>query len=429
VTTPAATEATAQQDHNSPASANAAPTTASSATGYDHVIVPILTAITVCHLLNDLVQSLIASIYPILKASFRLSFGQIGFISMTYQVIASMLQPFVGYFTDKKPKPFLLPIGMASTLVGLLFLATAPSYRMLLFAVAFVGVGSAVFHPESSRVARMASGGKQGFAQSLFQVGGNTGSAVGPLLAAFIVLPRGQGAVAWFSVAALAGIVVLLFVSRWYREHAAEKGKQLLRHDEAAPRLPARTVGISMTILIALIFSKYIYLASLTNYFTFYLISKFHVSVRTSQLHLFILLGAVAAGTFLGGPVGDRIGRKYVIWCSILGVLPFSLLLPYVNLFWTGILSVIIGFVLASAFSAILVYAQELVPGKVGLIAGLFFGLAFGMGGIGAALIGKLADVAGIRFAYVLCSYLPAIGLLTGFLPNLERRRGAVVKA
>jgi FSR family fosmidomycin resistance protein-like MFS transporter len=429
VATTAAPEATIQPeiDSNLPASAAANPSPKPA--GYDHVIVPILTAITVCHLLNDLVQSLIASIYPILKASFALSFGQIGFISMTYQVIASILQPFIGYFTDKKPKPFLLPIGMGSTLVGLLLLASAPSYRMLLLAVAFVGVGSAVFHPESSRVARMSSGGKQGFAQSLFQVGGNTGSAIGPLLAAFIILPRGQGAVAWFSVAALAGIVVLLFVSRWYKEHAAEKGKQLLRHDEAAPKLPTRTVAISMGILIALIFSKYIYLASLTNYFTFYLISTFHVSVRTSQLHLFILLGAVAAGTFLGGPVGDRIGRKYVIWCSILGVLPFTLLLPYVNLFWTGILSVIIGFVLASAFSAILVYAQELVPGKVGLIAGLFFGLAFGMGGIGAALIGKLADVAGIRFAYLLCSYLPAIGLLTGFLPNLETKKSVARQA
>ena len=263
---------------------------ASSAAGYDHVIFPILIAITVCHLLNDLVQSLIASIYPILKASFALSFGQIGFICMTYQVIASLLQPFVGYFTDKKPKPFLLPIGMGATLIGLLLLANAPSYRTLLFAVTFVGVGSAVFHPESSRVARMASGGKQGFAQSLFQVGGNTGSAIGPLLAAFFILPRGQGAVAWFSLAALAGIVVLLFVSRWYKEHASEKGKKLLRHDETAAKLPARTVRISMAILIALIFSKYVYLASLTNYFTFYLISKFHVSVRTSQIHLFILL-------------------------------------------------------------------------------------------------------------------------------------------
>jgi MFS transporter, FSR family, fosmidomycin resistance protein len=422
VTTPATTEATVPTSGETTAHANPDAQVSSAAAGVNGVIVPILTAITVCHLLNDLVQSLIASIYPILKASFALSFGQIGFISMTFQVIASLLQPFVGYFTDRKPKPFLLPIGMGSTLVGLLLLARAPNFPMLLIAAAFVGMGSAVFHPESSRVARMASGGKQGFAQSLFQVGGNTGSAIGPLLAAFIILPRGQAAVAWFSLAALGAIFLLLYVSRWYNEHSSEKGKRLLRMDDAGPNLPRRTVGFSLAILIALIFSKYVYLASLTNYFTFYLISKFHVSVRTSQLHLFILLGAVAAGTFLGGPVGDRIGRKYVIWCSILGVLPFTLLLPYVNLFWTGVLSVIIGFVLASAFSAILVYAQELVPGKVGLIAGLFFGFAFGMGGIGAALIGKLADVEGIRFAYLLCSYLPAIGLLTGFLPNLERK-------
>ena len=421
MTTPATAEFTEQPSSQPAIEPKGSPV----GVGYDHVIIPILTAITICHLLNDLVQSLIAAIYPILKNSFRLSLWQIGIISTTYQIIASLLQPIIGYLTDKKPKPFLLPIGMGSTLVGLLLLAKAPTYQMLLVAAAFVGLGSAVFHPESSRVARMASGGKQGFAQSLFQVGGNTGSAIGPLLAAFIVLPRGQGAVAWFSLAALAGIVVLLFVSRWYKEHATEKGKKLLRHDEAAPKLPPRTVRVSIAILLALIFSKYVYLASLTNYFTFYLMSKFHVSVRTSQIHLFILLGAVAAGTFLGGPVGDRIGRKYVIWCSILGVLPFTLLLPYVNLFWTGILSVIIGFVLASAFSAILVYAQELVPGKVGLIAGLFFGFAFGMGGIGAALIGKLADVAGIRFAYILCSYLPAIGLLTGFLPNLERKQSA----
>ena len=423
MTTPATTEDASQLSNGSSAASDFSSDAPKSEKDYDRVIVPILTAITVCHLLNDLVQSLIPSMYPILKNSFGLRYGQLGIISMTYLVIASLLQPFVGYFTDRKPKPYLLPLGMAATLVGLLLLANAHTYRMLLIAAAFVGVGSAVFHPESSRVARMASGGKQGFAQSLFQVGGNTGSAIGPLLAVMIILPRGQGALAWFSLAALAGIVTLLFVSRWYNGHASEQTKRLLRHDTSpASKLPARTVVVSIAILLALIFSKYVYLASLTNYFTFYLMTQFHVSVGTSQMHLFVLLGAVAAGTFLGGPVGDRIGRKYVIWCSILGVLPFSLLLPYVNLFWTGILSVIIGFVLASAFSAILVYAQELVPGKVGLIAGLFFGFAFGMGGVGAALIGKLADVSGIRFAYLLCSYLPAIGLLTGFLPNLERK-------
>ena len=399
------------------------------ASGPQRVLMSVLVAITVCHLLNDMVQSLIASIYPILKASFRLSFGQIGFISLFYQVTASLLQPVVGFVTDRKPRPFLLPIGMGSTLVGLLMLAFAPSFHILLFAASLMGVGSAVFHPESSRVARMASGGRQGFAQSLFQVGGNTGSAIGPLLAAFIILPRGQSSVAWFSLVVLAAILVLLRVSRWYQAHQTAKSKAVVPHDEVHTNLPPRTVGISIAILLALVFSKYVYLASLTNYFTFYLINKFHVSVQTSQIHLFILLGAVAAGTFLGGPIGDRIGRKYVIWCSILGVFPFTLLLPYVNLFWTGILSVIIGFVLASAFSAILVYAQELVPGKVGLIAGLFFGFAFGMGGVGAALIGKLADVAGINFAYKLCSFLPAIGLLTGFLPNLETvkpKRGRV---
>ena len=399
------------------------------ASGPQRVLMSVLVAITVCHLLNDMVQSLIASIYPILKASFRLSFGQIGFISLFYQVTASLLQPVVGFVTDRKPRPFLLPIGMGSTLVGLLMLAFAPSFHILLFAASLMGVGSAVFHPESSRVARMASGGRQGFAQSLFQVGGNTGSAIGPLLAAFIILPRGQSSVAWFSLVVLAAILVLLRVSRWYQAHQMAKSKAVVPHDEVHTNLPPRTVGISIAILLALVFSKYVYLASLTNYFTFYLINKFHVSVQTSQIHLFILLGAVAAGTFLGGPIGDRIGRKYVIWCSILGVFPFTLLLPYVNLFWTGILSVIIGFVLASAFSAILVYAQELVPGKVGLIAGLFFGFAFGMGGVGAALIGKLADVAGINFAYKLCSFLPAIGLLTGFLPNLETvkpKRGRV---
>jgi FSR family fosmidomycin resistance protein-like MFS transporter len=390
------------------------------ATGPERVLMSILVAITVCHLLNDMVQSLIASIYPILKASFRLSFGQIGFISLFYQVTASLLQPVVGFVTDRKPRPFLLPVGMGSTLVGLLMLAFAPSFHILLFAASLMGVGSAVFHPESSRVARMASGGRQGFAQSLFQVGGNTGSAIGPLLAAFLILPRGQSSVAWFSLVVLAAILVLLYVSRWYQAHQTAKSKAAVYHHEVHANLPPRTVGVSIAILLALVFSKYVYLASLTNYFTFYLINKFHVSVQTSQIHLFILLGAVAAGTFLGGPIGDRIGRKYVIWCSILGVFPFTLLLPYVNLFWTGILSVIIGFVLASAFSAILVYAQELVPGKVGLIAGLFFGFAFGMGGVGAALIGKLADVAGINFAYKLCSFLPAIGLLTGLLPNLE---------
>jgi FSR family fosmidomycin resistance protein-like MFS transporter len=312
---------------------------------------------------------------------------------------------------------------MGFTLIGLALLSVAPNYGMFLAASAMVGMGSAVFHPESSRVARMASGGQHGLAQSLFQVGGNAGSAVGPLLAAFIVLPRGQYSIAWFSIAALLGIVVLVNVGRWYRKNRSIKGKSAAKKVEYHPDLSSKKVGISIAILMALIFSKYFYLASLTSYYTFYLISKFHLPVRSAQIHLFMFLGAVAAGTIIGGPVGDRIGRKYVIWCSILGVLPFTLVLPYANLFWTGILSVVIGFILASAFSAILVYAQELVPGRVGMISGLFFGFAFGMGGIGAAVLGKLADHTSIDFVYRVCAFLPLIGILTAFLPNLESKQ------
>ncbi len=382
----------------------------------------VLAAVTLCHLINDTVQSLLSSIYPILKTSFHLDFSHIGLIAMTYQVLASLLQPCIGYFTDRRPQPYSLPIGMAFTLFGLVLLAVAPNFSMLLISASLIGVGAAVFHPEASRVARMASGGRHGFAQSFFQVGGNTGSAIGPLLAAFIVLPVGQRGVAWFCIATLVGIAVLSYVSRWYaqqeriRPMAASKG-------EPHPALSRKRVVVSIAILLALIFSKYFYLASLTNYYTFYLISRFHVSVRSSQVHLFVFLGAVAAGTLIGGPIGDRIGRKYVIWGSILGVLPFTLLMPHANLFWTGVLSVIIGFVLASAFSAILVYAQELVPGNVGMVAGLFFGFAFGMGGIGAAVLGRLADVMDIVFVYRICAYLPAIGLLTVLLPDIESAR------
>ena len=322
--------------------------------------------------------------------------------------------------------PYSLPIGMTVTLAGLIMVAVAPSFAMLLIAASLIGVGSAVFHPESSRVARMASGGQHGMAQSYFQVGGNTGSAIGPLLAAFIVLPRGQRGVGWFSVAALMGIVVLLWVSGWYKERLEHLQKQPAKHEESAIRLPRKQVVSAIAVLVALVFSKYFYLASLTSYYTFYLIDRFHVSVQSSQIHLFVFLGAVAAGTLIGGPVGDRVGRKVVIWCSILGVLPFTLMLPYANLFWTGVLSVVIGFVIASAFSAILVYAQELVPGRVGMISGLFFGFAFGMGGIGAAVLGKLADATSVVYVYKVCAYLPAIGLLTGFLPNLERKRVGV---
>jgi len=381
----------------------------------------VLAAVSFCHVLNDMMQSLLPSIYPILKSSFHLNFTQIGFITLTFQITASLLQPVIGHYTDRKPMPYSLPIGMVFTLVGLLLLAIAPTFSLLLLAAALIGIGSAVFHPESSRVARMASGGKHGFAQSFFQVGGNTGSAVGPLLAVFIVLPHGQIGSAWFSIAALLAILVLLRVSRWYKARLAHLQSKPAKHAEESTALPRRQVITAIAVLIALVFSKYFYLAGLTSYYTFYLIAKFHVSVQSSQLHLFAFLAAVAAGTLIGGPVGDRVGRKSVIWCSILGVLPFTLILPYANLFWTGVLSIIIGFVIASAFSAILVYAQELVPGRVGMISGLFFGFAFGMGGIGAAVLGKLADMTSIVFVYKVCAYLPAIGLLTGLLPNSRK--------
>lgn len=394
----------------------------------EKTIFTILAAISVCHLLNDMIQSLIPAIYPILKNSFRLNFEQIGFITLTYQMTASLLQPMVGLYTDHRPKPFSLPVGMGFTLVGLVLLSIASSFTMLLLAAGMVGLGSSVFHPESSRVARMASGGQHGLAQSIFQVGGNAGSSLGPLLAAFIVLPRGQHSIAWFSMAALLAMVILTYVGVWYRAYRPVKSSSKARRGADVSILSSRKVAFSVAILIALVFSKYFYLASITSYYTFYLMHKFGVSVQSSQIYLFIFLGAVAAGTVIGGPIGDRIGRKYVIWCSILGVLPFTLLLPYASLFWTAILSVVIGVVLASAFTAILVYAQELLPGKVGMVSGLFFGLAFGMGGIGAAVLGKLADMTSIDFVYYVCSYLPLIGLLTAFLPNLEKlgigRRG-----
>jgi FSR family fosmidomycin resistance protein-like MFS transporter len=383
----------------------------------------ILAAISFCHLLNDMMQSVIPAVYPILKRTYSLDFGQIGLITLTSQLTASLLQPVVGLYTDRRPTPYSLAIGMAFTLVGLLLLSTAPAFLSVLIAVALVGVGSSIFHPESSRVARMASGGQHGLAQSLFQVGGNAGSALGPLLAAFIVLPIGQRSIAWFSAAALIAIVVLTRVGAWYKAHPLGQRKPGTHDHSRHPHPSPRKVVLAMSVLIALIFSKYFYLSSLVSYYTFYLISKFHVSVQTAQIHLFIFLGAVALGTIVGGPIGDRFGRKYVIWWSILGVLPFTLLLPYANLFWSAVLTVIIGLILASAFSAILVYAQDLVPGKVGTISGLFFGLAFGMGGIGAALLGQLADVTSIEFMYRVCSFLPVIGLLTAFLPNLEPAR------
>jgi MFS transporter, FSR family, fosmidomycin resistance protein len=383
----------------------------------------ILAAISFSHLLNDMIQSLLPAIYPILKSNFHLDFAKIGMITLTTQLTASLLQPLIGLYTDRKPKPYSLPFGMGFTLIGLALLSMASSYAFILVAAGLIGMGSAVFHPESSRVARMASGGQHGLAQSVFQVGGNAGASLGPLLAAFVVLPRGQHSIVWFTLAALTAIVLLTNVGAWYKHreslgHTARAKKALIH-----PSLSSTRIAFSLAILIALMFSKFIYLASLSSYYTFFLISKFHVSVRSAELHLFVFLGAVAAGTIIGGPIGDRIGRKYVIWCSILGVLPFTLMLPWANLFWTGILSVVIGLILASAFSAIIVYAQELVPGRIGMISGLFFGLAFGMGGVGAAYLGKLADHSGIYFVYQLCAFLPAIGLLTGFLPNLDRRR------
>jgi len=383
---------------------------------------PVIAAISFAHLLNDMMQSLLIAIYPMLKQELSLSFTQIGLITLTYQITASLLQPLIGLYTDKRPQPYSLPVGMAFTFTGLLLLAVADSFPLVLLAAAVVGIGSSVFHPESSRVARLAAGMRPGLAQSLFQVGGNAGSAIGPLLAALLIAPYGQGRVAWFSAAALLGFFVLLRVGRWYRTHA---GSRKPRTDAGGHALPRARVMAALAILGVLVFSKYFYMASLSSYYTFYLMDKFHLATDTAQLYLFVFLFAVAAGTVAGGPVGDRIGRKRVIWVSILGVAPFTLVLPYANLFWTGALSVVIGLVLASAFSAILVYAQELVPGKVGAISGLFFGFAFGMGGLGAAVLGRIADVTSIEYVYHLCSFLPLIGLITAWLPDTRTARRA----
>jgi FSR family fosmidomycin resistance protein-like MFS transporter len=383
-------------------------------------VLEILLAISFCHLLNDMISSLLPAIYPLLKDAYRLDFAQVGLITLTYQCTASLLQPLVGLHTDRRPIPYSLPAGMGFTLLGLIMLAMAHSFATILFAAALVGTGASVFHPESSRVARMASGGQHGLAQSLFQLGGNAGLAIGPLLAAVIVLPRGQSAVGWFSLAVLLAIILLSWVSGWAKRHMF-LGSSRAAHKELHAPVSSKRVVTSIIILLALLFSKFFYLASITSYYTFYLIGKFHVSVRSAQIHLFVFLGAVALGTIAGGPIGDRIGRKRVIWFSILGVLPFTLALPYANLFWTEILSVIIGLILASAFPAIVVYGQELVPGRVGMISGLFFGFAFGMAGLGAAVLGELADLTSIRFVYLVCSVLPAVGLLAAFLPNLER--------
>ena len=384
--------------------------------------VTVLVGLSFCHLLNDLLQSLLPALYPMLKSGFGLDFWQIGLITFTNAFTASLLQPVVGYVTDRRPQPFSLAAGMSVTLVGLLILAFASRFGLLLLAAGLIGIGSAIFHPESSRIARLASGGRHGLAQSLFQTGGNFGTSLGPLLAAFIVLPRGQQSVAWFSSIALVAVVMLARIGAWYRS----VGRVTAQQPKApqADRLPRPEVTRTLALLLALVFSKYVYLTSLTSYYTFFLIHRFHVSVQNAQIYLFIFLGAVAAGTFIGGPVGDRFGRKYVIWGSIFGVLPFTLALPYVSLGWTAVLCAVIGVVLASAFSAILVYAQELVPGRVGLVAGFFFGFAFGIGGLGAALLGRVADATGIEFVYRVCAFLPAIGIVAFWLPDLKTTSG-----
>src|SRR5579862_8636820 len=381
----------------------------------------ILAAISFCHLLNDMMQSLLPALYPMLKSGYGLTFTQIGLLTFTFQFTASILQPLVGALADKTPRPYSLAVGMGFTLIGLVLLAFADSYTLLLVAAALVCTGSSVFHPESSRVARMASGGKHGFAQSIFQVGGNLGSSAGPLLAAFIVLPRGQSSVAWFSLTALLGMAVLIKVGHWYKAHGISR---LARAPQRAAGTRRRHVAGALTVLLALVFSKYIYLASITSYYTFYLIDHFHVSVRSSQLHLFVFLASATVGGMVGGPLGDRLGAKYIIWFSILGVLPFTLILPHANLFWTTVLTVPIGLILSSAFPAIVVYAQDLLPGRTGTVAGLFFGLAFGMGSVGAAVLGKLADQLGIDFVYAVCAFLPLIGLLAAFLPNVHKHHG-----
>ena len=381
----------------------------------------VLGGISFSHFLNDTMQSLIPSVYPILKENYALDFAQIGMITLAFHVTASLLQPVVGYVTDSKPQPFSLAVGMGSTFVGLLLLSVAHSYAMILVAAALIGLGSAVFHPESARIARMASGGRYGFAQSVFQVGGNFGAAMGPLLAALIIVPFGQPSIAWFSSIAFVAIVLLWQIGRWYKPRIVPRRSAAhIRSPEAPTR--ARTT-VALTILIVLVFSKFIYMSSLTSYYTFYLIEKFHVSTQTSQLLLFVFLGAVAIGVYFGGPIGDRFGRRYVIWLSILGVLPFTLLLPFANLAGTVALTVVIGVILSSAMPAIIVFAQELMPHRLGMISGMFFGFAFGAAGLGAALLGEVADAKGIEFVYRVCAFLPAIGLLAMFLPKMPKTR------
>ncbi len=391
--------------------------------GAEKTIFSILFAISFSHLLNDTIQSLIPAIYPIVKESLQLNFTQIGLITLTFQLSASILQPVVGLYTDRKPQPYSLAIGMGFSFLGLVVISQTESFPMLLLSVALIGIGSSIFHPEASRIAHLASGGKRGLAQSIFQLGGNTGSSLGPLLAALIIVPFGKPSIIWFTGVALLAIVILRWVGSWYAQQMLRSLEKKKSNQEARPTLPRKKIIFSIGILLVLIFSKNVYIASMTSYFTFYLIDKFDLSVQTSQYYLFAFLFSIAAGTFLGGPIGDRFGRKYVIWISILGAAPFTILLPYANLFWTGILIVPIGVILASAFSAILVYAQELIPGKVGTIAGLFFGFAFGVAGMGSAVLGKVADQTSIAYVYQICSFLPLIGILTIFLPSIEKKR------
>ncbi|GGY31237.1 MFS transporter [Pseudoduganella albidiflava] len=414
-----ATSAVADTSTATASATTPAATTPAATPVHQGAVMQILFSVAFVHLLNDCVQAVLPSIYPLLKDQFALTFTQVGLITLTFQCTASLLQPWIGLYTDKRPLPFLLPIGMCVTLVGVALLATADTFAMLLLAAGMIGVGSSTFHPEASRVARLASGGRFGFAQSLFQVGGNAGSALGPLLAAAIIVGHGQSKIAWFTLLVLVAVVVLVGVSRWYGGHLKSAVRKAgVQH--VAP-LPRGRVIAALAVLAMLVFSKYIYMASLSSYYTFYLIEKFHVSVDTAQMYLFLFLAAVAAGTFAGGPIGDRIGRKRVIWASILGAAPFTLALPYADLAWTAVLSVVIGLVMSSAFSAIVVFAQELVPGKVGMIAGIFFGLMFGVSGIGAAAMGHMADVSGIEYVYRIASFLPLLGLMAALLPKMER--------
>ena len=382
----------------------------------------ILWSLSLSHLFNDMLQSLVSAIYPLIKNSLHLDYAHIGLITLTFQISSSVLQPVVGYFTDKKPQPLSLPVGMTCTMTGLLLLSYSDTLWQVLVSVSLIGLGSAVFHPEASRLARMASGGRHGMAQSLFQVGGNLGGSLGPLLAALIVAPYGQQNIKWFSIIALISIAVMIPISRWYAGNLKRIQRNRKTGEKRKSLLPRSTIIMTLLVLLALIFSKYVYMASITNYYTFYLMHRFGVSIRDAQLYLAVFLFAIAAGTMLGGPVGDRIGRKYVIWFSILGVTPFTLLMPYANLLWTCVLSIFIGLILSSAFSAILVYAQELLPGKVGTIAGLFFGLAFGIAGIAAAVLGKMVDNNGIEYVYRMCSFLPLLGIAAWLLPTDKKR-------